>query len=579
MPMRGLRQTIVTMLLAGSLADLAGCVQARDIPPTVLNRYQQALADRPRPPRGDKGLEPYVPAPWTKPPTLPVEKTAEGCRIHLALSDAVMRTLANSVEIQVVSYDPAIARQDAIAAAAAFDYVLAGGYSLTKNDNRPNSTFGGGMSDIRTYEIGIREHTITGADWSLAYSLTRTWDNNQFGNIFSTRYEPKLLLEVTQPLLRDAWPAFNLAKLRIAEITHNRTEAQFRQTVQDTVTQVITNYWALLQARQEVVIQEELLQRTIETWERIKSRRDLDATEVEQKQAESAVAIRRAGLIAAKKLVWDTQDQLARLLGDSQINAINPCEIVPDTPPNVSPLTVDAADQLVSALEHNPTLEQARLSIALADVNVLIAKNQALPRLDFKGSAQIQNLAGSESKANEDFWSGDFFSYSAALSFEYPIGNRERLAQLRGRKYDRLKAIAAMQNVADQLAVIVKERTRQIYTSFQEMKAQAEAVKAARIQLDALEATERIRGTLSPSFLQTKLSAQETLANAQRGELQAIVQYNTAISQLAQATGTILETYGIQLALPTIINRSAWPAPPTNATAATTVPTQTEEAP
>ena len=111
----------------------------------------------------------------------------------------------------------------------------------------------------------------------------------------------------------------------------------------------------------------------------------------------------------------------------------------------------------------------------------------------------------------------------------------------------RLKAITTLQNLADQVAAEINNGVRQVGTTFEEMRAQRAAVEAAKAQLQALEDTERIRGRLSPEFLQVKLQAQETLAAAERAELQALIDYNTALTELARIAGTILDVHHVQL--------------------------------
>ena len=105
-----------------------------------------------------------------------------------------------------------------------------------------------------------------------------------------------------------------------------------------------------------------------------------------------------------------------------------------------------------------------------------------------------------------------------------------------------------MQNLADEIAVSVNEAVRQIDTTFAEIEADRAAVVASRAQLQALEDTEKIRGRLSPEFLQVKLGAQEGLAAALRAELQATMDLNRAIARLAEITGTTLDQHQIKLA-------------------------------
>ena len=487
--------------------------------------------------------------------------------IRLGLQDAIARALANNLDIRVISYDPAIAREDMVRAASVFDFVLFGGMSLAKDENRRATTFSGDTTRLRQWRMGIgqtreadgQEHkTVTGATWSLEWAMDRTWDDSRFTQL-RTRYEPTVVLQVTQPLLRGAWPEFNLAQLRIAGINSKISGEEFRARVEEVVTQVIVTYWTLCQARRDMVIQKELLRQTKRTFDRTLGRYALDATKTTIKQAEASVRIRQAALIRARKTIEDVQDSLARLLADAQINVLSKFEVLPTTPLVDEPVRIDATEQLLAALRNSPLLAQARLAIAAAKINIDVAKNQTLPSLNLTASAGVQGLGREIAESNDKLLTGDHASYSTGLLLDYPIGNRARLSDLRRRKIEHTQAIVVMQNAADQIAIAIYERVRQIGTTYEEMVAQRAAVEAARIQLQALDYAESL-GTaeLTPQFLQVKLQAQETLSNAQRAELQATVEYNNAIAELARTNGTVLELNRVKLAMPAVIE-GRWP--------------------
>jgi outer membrane protein len=484
--------------------------------------------------------------------------------LPLTLETAIMRTLANSLDIRVISYDPAIARQDMVRAAAAFDYVLFGGAppngTNLRVDDKAQSQRGAGSTDkIYTAAMGVKQQTVTGAQWALEYDLSRAWDNSpQTIDSLRSRYEPTLSLQVAQPLLRNAWPEYNLSQLRIARVNVKISDEQFREKVEQVVSQAIVGYWTLMQARRSLEIAEVLLAQTKESYERVRGRRLMDATKATIKQVEASVRIREATLIRARKNILDAQDQLARLMADAQVNALTKYEIVPITPPLETKVTFNIGDQLMTALRCNPILEQARLAIAAADINVFVAKNQTLPSLNLVGSVGLQNVDGKLHEAMEKMNNLDFQSYSFGIQAEYPIGNRDRIAQLRQKQFEYTKSIAAMQNVADQVAVQVNDQVRQVDTSYEEVLAQRAAVEAGQVQLQALDDTERIRARLTPEFLKAKLDAQSSLAGSQSDLLQAIVNYNNALANLARATGTVLELNRVRLVLPSAVE-GTWP--------------------
>jgi len=472
--------------------------------------------------------------------------------VHLTLEQAIVLALLNNVNIRVISFDPAISRERLVQAAAEFDYLLSGDYSYDNRDVRPANVIASGRSEIHTGQVGLSQKAVTGAVWSFAYDLTRTWDRSSFSPLVP-RYETQLLFNVTQPLLRGGWPEFNLAGVRIARLDYQTSIAAFRQGVEDTITQVITTFWRLVQSRKDVRIQDNLLRLTEITYKKVKQREGLDATAVEINQSKAAAKSRLADLIVSQKTLIDVQEDLARLLADPRINALTNYEIIPGTEPMAEQVQIDVADQLVTALRHSPVLEQARLAIAAAKISVRVAKNQVLPQVDLSFSLGFQGLARGYGTANDIMFHDDFINYGVALAAEYPIGNRARIAALREARLERMQAVSVLQDAADQIATQVKERIRQIETTYRVLVAQRAAAEAVKIQLRALEDTERIRGRLTPEFLQVKLAAQAQLAFAQRAVIAATVDYNVAMTQLAQITGTVLEMHRVKIALPDVL--------------------------
>ena len=135
---------------------------------------------------------------------------------------------------------------------------------------------------------------------------------------------------------------------------------------------------------------------------------------------------------------------------------------------------------------------------------------------------------------------------------DYPLGNRQREAELLRRRLERRQAIANLQNVADQTAIAAKEGVRRIKIDYSETQIQKEAVEAARIHLQTLKDTEPVREQLTPEFLLVTLQAQETLANTQRAEIRAVVDFNISLVQLARTLGTVLDLHQIKSSMPIV---------------------------
>ncbi len=539
---------------------LAGCVSDKVNERSALRAYQETLADQGPQRRADTEeqdvreplglLRPAASESGTIQPAEIVTDPATGEKhVALTIEQAVARTLANSPEIRVVSFDPSIAEQDVTKAASEFDVTAFGRVNFEQEDNPSNSIFQPGQSDDRTLESGIKQTGVTGSEWSLSYALTRSWDDLT-GRTLPTRYEPILAFQLKQPLLRDAGREVTLAGVDIAKLNYQIAMLGFHQKAEDTAAEVISAYWQLLQTRRDAEIQKALLERTVDTLTKVQGRREIDATDVQIKQVEAFAKAREAALLQANKAIIDAQDALVRLMADAQLNMLDEFRIVPASEASLDAKEFERPKLLEIAMKKNPAIQQAKMAIEIAEINIRVAENQDMPRLDLVASARTQGLAREPQDAHDRLSSGDFVSYGVGLSLEYPLGNRQRQAELLRRRLERRKAISTLQNLADQVALQAKERMRRVGTNYSEIQIQKDAVDAARIHLQALEDSEAVRERLTPEFLLVKLQAQEILANAERAQVQAIVEFNTSLARLAQSLGTVLELHQVRTSLP-----------------------------
>jgi len=544
---------------------MLGCVSDEVEDKGIITSYQQTLAEQGPQRRADtEGKDSLRPLDILKPAPAPegipskveiVTDPNTGRKIvELTIEQAIERALANSPEIRVVSFDPSIARQDITKAAAEFDITAFGRMNFEQDDNPVNSIFQPGQSDARLLESGIKQKGVTGSEWSLSYALTRSWDDLA-GRTLPTRYEPILAFQIKQPLWRDAWQQTNLAGVDIARLNHDIAVLGFRQKAEDVSTEVISAYWRLLQARRDFEILQKLLQRTLETLKKVLGRKEIDATNVQIKQMEASAKAREAVLLQASKRVIDTQDALVRLMADPQVSMLDELEIVPDTTPFMTAEEFEQSEILGLAMKKNPIMQQARVAITIADINIRVAENQEMPKLDLIASSRIQGLDSSQGRAQDRFNSGDYASYAVGLSLEFPLGNRQREAELIRRRFERRKAISTLQNLADQVAIQAKGRIRMVETNHAEIQIQKEAAQAAGIQLQAIEDSEPIRERLTPEFLLVKLQAQGALADAQMSQIRAVAEFNISLAELAQTTGTVLEMRQVSTALPFVSER------------------------
>ncbi len=529
-----------------------GCVTEPIEKGGPLVAFQRDLAQKgPQSRMGSEGNDPNEPLGLLLPVARNMDPNAESGvtsepepnkPMALSLKAAIAKSLANSPEIRVVSFDPEIAEQEYIQNQAEFDPALFGRVNHAYDD-KPISSFSEiGVREQSLFESGVRSRDVYGAEWSASYLLTQTYDDLVTRDP-STRYEPILAFQVRQPLLRNFGKTTVLAGVNISRLQHEVALMSFRQRAEEVAAGVISAYWQYYLAEEEVKIFERWLTMAKDTLNKVEGRSGIDATDVQIKQALSSVWTREAALIRSRRRAQDTRDTLVRLLADARANLLSENTIELVSTPAEDARSLDKKDLLGQATQYNPRLAQARLAIAIADINIDVAKNQRMPKLDLVASAGTQTLNKSLDTAHKDLGKGDHYSVAVGLAIEYPLSNRSRKAEYTKRLIERRKAVSTLQNLADQVAEQALLSIRRAEISYREIEVQAQATDAAQTHLEALEETEEIRERLTPEYLLVKLQAQDTYSNAQREHIRAILEYNVALSQVAQITGTLLNMH------------------------------------
>jgi outer membrane protein TolC len=535
----------------------SGCLDPGKLDKTLLTKYQQTLQKQgPQVRAGREGLDLLRPMPSPDDIKLNIVKDPVTGKdaVLLSLDDAIRLSVKNSLDIRIVGYDAAISREQMTQAAAAFDWTVFGSYNHNVLDERTtNPLITPGFQKTDALEMGVKETNPLGGQFQAKWDATYTFQQvlSPINPPINPSWTSLTTFQITQPLLRGFGTDFNLSQLHLAQIGSKSQYAVFRQKVLETIDAVEQAYWNLVQARGELVILRAVLEEAKDTQDKLEKRKELDvALNLEYKQALAAVRTREANVIAQAKTVGDAEDTLARLLSDSRLNALRTNGIKPDVDePPISETQIDRTGQLVAAMRYNPTLEQARYAIQSADINVLVAKNQALPGLNLNAAIAPQGLEHSLGNAMNDQTSGHFINWSVGVAWEYPIGNRGPEALIRQRKLEKQKALTDMQNVADQLAVSIDEAIRLVYAAVEEYSSQRDAVQAYTDYLAALDAALEVGKQSYLVLIQQKLDTQDKRGNARGAALQSQMLYHQSLARLSRLTGTTLQQHSIQLAV------------------------------
>jgi outer membrane protein TolC len=348
-------------------------------------------------------------------------------------------------------------------------------------------------------------------------------------------------LSFTQPLLQGAGAAANLAPILISRIDTERSYFQLKDSVQDLVRGTVEAYWQLSFAQVDVWAREQQVVQGREALNRTEAQQVVGiANEADVAQARVAYEGFRANLIAAEA------NRLAREAALRNIIGLSPSDgrrLTPATSPSTRRLPAEWQEILVLAEEYRPDLIELKLVLEADEQQLVIARNNALPRLDGVALYRWNGLEGRTPAGTRLSDNGEFQDWELGVNFSVPLGLRRERAQVRQTELvlarDRANLDQALHAAAHRLAASYRDLDQyyEQYTAFARVR------KAAWTNVDNQLARYRVR---QPVILVNVLQAITDWGNAVSSENQALVLYNTELANLQRETGTILESHGVR---------------------------------
>ena len=551
-----LRQQIIT-----ARRDTLSREPGADAPVTVTreqSEVEQQLSDERRNELDAmSGLEAYEDAPLQLGDDLLGRPFDEAQAVALTLDDAIRRAVANNLDVAVARFQPRIAYQEVARAEAVFDgefFVEATYQNL--DTPQPPGVIGGLSGDIQGRDIqfntGIRKPLAYGTLFTLETDPRFQRQQPTF-NAFDDFFTASIAATVEQPLLEGFGRDVNRAEIRLARNATLDQRQALRRTLLTIVADVHEAYWDLFFARSNLLIQQRLLERTVEDRDRLVQRRDFDVSPVRITEANSFVELRRSDVIRSRQRVRLASDALKNLINAPDLPVAGETLVLPADAPTRAPITFNLLELVSQALRLRPEMEQALLDISDTRIRLDVARNARLPELNAFFTVALNGLDDSnlEDVYEDDIFELDYIDYIVGLSFEQALGNRGDTAAFRRRSLEREQATTAYRRRAQATVLEVKTALRNIITAYELIGASRASRRAAADSLRAIEAQEEAGVALTPEFLlDLKLATQQRLADAESAEVEAIADYNTAIAELFEASGTLLDRHGVDVADP-----------------------------
>ena len=499
-------------------------------------------------------------------------RAATGAERPLSLDEAIGFALEKNEGI-------VISRESAASAAAAVSgargvynpvFDLSGGWRRAKvpvNSAFAGAPAGEGAPTTEGVEAmaALSQYLPTGGVLSVHATSSRGTTNGTF-DLLSPAYQTRVGVELRQPLLRNLFVDPARLSIKVANADRRRSDAELKVEIIETVAAVERAYWNLAAARAQVTVREESVRLAEEQLSETRTRVESGAVpETELAQPRAEVERRRGELLAAREAAAHAETALKLLMLGEDDDELWQETFAPEVGGTPETAAVDRRAAIERALAARPEVAVASAALDRRQAERAFARDRTRPTLDAVVAYDRYGISGSANPSASDVsgdpvvippdydgawgrsWEmlgdGDFDDVFAGVVFSFPIGNDEAQAAEAIARHGERQAELGLVRVRKTIRAEVLDAAATLETAGQRIEAARAGREAAEIQLSAEK--DRYDVGLSTNFL--VLTRQNDLSSARLGEISAHADYRIARTELARATGALLEQRGIDV--------------------------------
>lgn len=461
-----------------------------------------------------------------------------------------------------------------------FDPILTGTLQIDKFSQQPTNPFSGNVpvafQNTTTANFAYNQGFASGTSLSVGFNNSRVTSNSPF-NTYSPALTPSFKATLTQHLLQGFGVVPNKRFIIIAKNNRELSDVAFRLQITTTVDQIQNMYWDLVNAYENVKVQQDALALAEKTLSDNKKQVEIGTlAPIEIVRAQSQVATNQQSLIVAQTNLELQQllmkNALSRTLVDPKI--IDAAVVPTDTmriPPQEAAAAVPGQELVNDALQHRPELAESRIDLSSRETSLKAVKNALLPSVDLFAYYGGSGLGGDFNPnapvctaPNEQFCTPpdqippntsyghafhQLFNSTApdkgvGLSLNIPLRNRTAQANQIRAQLELRQAEMRLQQVENEIRIEVRNAQFALQQNWANVAAAQAAVDLAQQSLDA----EQKKYALGASTTTLVLQQSSGLTQARSNLVAARAAYEKSRVELDRATGLLLEHNGIDMA-------------------------------
>lgn len=526
--------------------------------------------------------------------------------LPLSLDDSIRKALENNNTVEVAKDDVRYAETQLRSLLGIYDPVLTASPQFTRTSqsgSKPSNGFSLNLGASQLLKTGGMIQPFFNNNRSSSFFTTSAnGTTTQTSSSSAAFYRSTFGVTFSQPLFRNRSIDSTRHQIRIQRKRLQQTDADFRRTTIDIISQVQRAYWDLVFALRDQQNKVANLNLSKENLRQVEAKISAgSAAPLERAEVATELANRESDLLMTSQQVSVADNALKQLLLKDSTSPDWMKQLVPTDQPNLDLTPISLDDALADARANRPELRRLQLQREINSIDLQFYRNQIKPQIDFTSSFSLNGFAqsfggvptasttsplittpsdiyllsainsirpaGTPEIINPNFTVtnnntiinsgglntslGNLFNsnspnFSFGVTIGLPLHNTTAKANLAGARIQQ-EQIGAQTRLQEQTVITeVRNAVQSVETARQRVYTSRRARENAEIQLQGEQ--KLYESGRSTTFL--LFQRENALATARNAEIRAETDYNKAISDLQRATSTTFRANNIEVQSP-----------------------------
>jgi outer membrane protein TolC len=481
-------------------------------------------------------------------------------KLELSLKDYLELVMENNTDIRVQILNVQIPKDAIMRAYGQFDPVLTGSFQSTRASTPPTSKLVE-ASILTTLtqpaKFGISQTLETGTSYSVGFSAEKDTTNDA-NTTWNPALQSALTASFSQPLLRNRGSGLVRLPIVIAQGNRHIAENSLKDKVLTAIQNAENAYWDVVQARENLKVQEESLKMndtSLKLYQRELELGALSPLDIYLPQSQYAAA--ETSVIQAKYSLAQVEDALRKQIAadlDPEVRNL-PIVLTEDVLPPAGTSSLDKNTAVERALKLRPDLWAVIGTVDVDDLQIKQAGNAMRPNLALTGGYNSMGrggtyfsgigppIPGGMTDALGQVFGFQYSTYAFGLTLSMPLRDHTAAANLADtlvqKKMDSLSQRSLEQNIR-----------LQVFNAVDQVESAKASIQSATTTRDfaqkALEAEQK-KYELGTNTLFFVLDAETRLVTAESNLLTQSISYRRNLLNLLRMTGELLDARGVAI--------------------------------